>query len=153
MRPVTPTRKLPSLWLFALVPMLLASTALAQSVITAPPASMTVESTNANDSTSGIAQLSPNVSDNSISFAQPQANPSSPVGGITTTPIQTCFAGTTTNSQTGHCPTGYVTTSGSSTFTQTQTVTTTCPLGPYGASSTVISAWSPASNEIECPNP
>lgn len=123
---------------------------LAQSqVITSPPATMTVQSVNANDSTVGVIVLSATPSNDSINFAQPQANPSSPVGGVDTTPIQTCFAGSSTTTQTASCPSGTTTTSGATTFTQTQTTTTTCPLGIYGASSTVTTAWTPAA-AAEC---
>ena len=71
-----------------------------------------------------------------------------------TPPAPTCVAGSTsTQSQTGTCPAGFMTLSGSLTFAQTRTVTTSCPSGGYGSPSYSYGAWSPASNTSTCPQP
>ena len=68
--------------------------------------------------------------------ANPTAYGCTPIGG-------TCTPGTTTVNQTANCPSGYETASGSTTFTQTATVTTTCP-GPV----TSQGPWTPSASSI-----
>lgn len=67
-------------------------------------------------------------------------------------PPVTCTPSSFTQSAGASCPAGYTvggTVGGATTFTQTRTVTTTCPAGSYGAPSTTATAWSPPASS-EC---
>ncbi len=72
--------------------------------------------------------------------ANPTAYGCTPNGG-------TCTPGATTVTQTAQCPNGYETASGSPSFTQTATQTTTCP-----GNVITTGAWSPAAS-LACPVP
>lgn len=120
------------------------------SIITSPPramSSMPVAQTPGADSTMWNGNVTPSVADSSISLPLPSS------GGGGSSPPATCTPGTSTASQPANCPAGYLTMANSATFTQTQTVTTTCPGGSYGTPSTTYGTWSPASDTSTCPLP
>ena len=77
----------------------------------------------------------------SPTVAQIDANPTA--YGCTPTGGGSCTPGTTTVSQTASCPAGYETASGSTSFVQTATVTTTCPGG-----GTSQSPWTPSASSV-----
>lgn len=57
---------------------------------------------------------------------------------------------TGTGSQTGYCPSGQVTSSGATSFGQTQSITYACP-APTGAYTTAYGSWTPAVSSVCAP--
>ncbi len=56
----------------------------------------------------------------------------------------------TTGSQTGYCPAGQVTSSGATSFTQSRSVTYSCP-APQGGYATAYGAWAPLASSVCAP--
>ncbi len=118
-----------------------------QTVTTPPRAISSQQETPGVDSTFQ-GNVQPNAVNSTLTLAIPAAPTPAPAPAPAPPPV-TCTASSSSVpvTQTASCPVGYLTTSGTSTFTQTatQTTTTSCPSGPYGAPSTSTStgAWSP----------
>jgi hypothetical protein len=113
------------------------------SVITTPPRTMSSlpePETPGQDSTFS-GSVAPNAANAQVVINVPPNGP------------PTCTASSSNNTQTASCPAGTLTSSGSATFTQTDTRSTTCPGGAYGSPSTSTTPWAPVSNATTCPQP